>query len=69
MRTLRRDHAVWTSQSILAAVAGTPDAARLRRDGAADVKAFDDALVEAMTLADAIRGGLLKEFPDRSTAG
>jgi hypothetical protein len=43
--------------------------ARLQKDWAADVKAFDDIFVEAMTISDAIAGGLVKKFPDRFTAG
>lgn len=43
--------------------------ARLQKDWAADVKAFDDIFVEAMTISDAISGGIVKMFPDRFTAG
>lgn len=43
--------------------------ARLQEDWAADIKAFDDIFVEAMTIADAIGGGIVKKFPDRFTAG
>lgn len=42
--------------------------ARLQNDWAADVKAFDDIFVEAMTISDALAGGLVKQFPDRFTA-
>lgn len=43
--------------------------ARLQNDWAADVKAFDDIFVEAMTISDALAGGLVRGFPDRFTAG
>lgn len=39
--------------------------ARLTKDWDADVRAFDDILVEAMTIADAISAGILKQFPER----
>ena len=42
--------------------------ARLQKDWLADVKAFDDIFVEAMTIADAISAGIVKKFPDRFTA-
>lgn len=39
--------------------------ARLQKDWAADVKAFDDIFVEINTLADAIGDGIVKQFPAR----
>ena len=39
--------------------------ARLTRDYAADVKAFDDIFTEIMVLADALHYGLVAQFPDR----
>ena len=46
--------------------------ARLTKDWAADVKAFDDIFTEIMVLADALHDGLVAQFPEkfgRSMAG
>jgi hypothetical protein len=46
--------------------------ARLTKDWAADVRAFDDIFTEIMVLADAIHDGLVAQFPEkfgRSMAG
>lgn len=46
--------------------------ARLTKDWAADVRAFDDILTEIMVLADALHDGLVAQFPDKfngSTSG
>jgi hypothetical protein len=39
--------------------------ARLTKDYAADVKAFDDIFTEIMVLADALNDGLVAQFPDK----
>jgi hypothetical protein len=39
--------------------------ARLTRDYAADVKAFDDIFTEIMVLADALHDGLVAQFPEK----
>ena len=39
--------------------------ARLNKDWAADIKAFDDIFNEIMVLADAIFDGLVAQFPDK----
>jgi len=39
--------------------------ARLQKDWAADVKAFDDIFTEAMVIADTLYDGLAAQFPDR----
>ncbi|HET7027872.1 MAG TPA: hypothetical protein VFI28_09290 [Candidatus Limnocylindrales bacterium] len=39
--------------------------ARLTKDWAADVKAFDDIFTEIMVLADALNDGLVAQFPDK----
>jgi hypothetical protein len=39
--------------------------ARLQKDWAADVKAFDDIFNEIMVLADALYDGLAAQFPDK----
>ena len=39
--------------------------ARLEKNWAADVKAFDDILTEIMVLADALYDGLVSQFPDK----
>jgi hypothetical protein len=39
--------------------------ARLTRDYAADVKAFDDIFTEIMVLADTLYDGLVAQFPER----
>ena len=39
--------------------------ARLQKDWAADVKASDDLLAEAMVIADTLYDGLVAQFPDR----
>jgi hypothetical protein len=39
--------------------------ARLTKDWAADVKASDDLLAEAMVIADTLYDGLVAQFPDR----
>jgi hypothetical protein len=44
--------------------------ARLQKNWAADVKASDDLLAEAMVIADTLYDGLVAQFPDRfETAG
>lgn len=42
--------------------------ARLKRDWAADVKAFDDIFTEAMVIADTLADGLALQFPERFEA-
>ena len=42
--------------------------ARLTKDWAADVKASDDLLAEAMVIADTLYDGLVAQFPDRFDA-
>lgn len=42
--------------------------ARLKQDWAADVQAFDDIFVEAMTIADALSDGIVRRFPERFAA-
>ncbi len=37
--------------------------ARLKKDWAADVKAFDDIFTEIMVVADTLASGLAKQFP------
>jgi len=39
--------------------------ARLTKDWAADVKAFDDIFTEIMVLADALNDGLVAQFPEK----
>jgi hypothetical protein len=39
--------------------------ARLNKDWAADVKAFDDIYTEAMVIADTLYDGLVAQFPDK----
>jgi len=39
--------------------------ARLQKDWNADVKAFDEILVEAMTIADALSDGIVRKFPQK----
>ena len=39
--------------------------ARLQQDWAADVRALDDLLTEAMVIADTLHDGLVAQFPDR----
>jgi hypothetical protein len=39
--------------------------ARLEKNWAADVKAFDDIFTEIMVLADALYDGLVSQFPDK----
>jgi hypothetical protein len=39
--------------------------ARLKKDWAADVKAFDDIFTEAMVIADTLANGIQKQFPDK----
>jgi hypothetical protein len=39
--------------------------ARIQKNYAADVKAYDDILAEAMVIADALNDGLVAAFPDR----
>lgn len=43
--------------------------ARLQKDWAADVKAFDDIFTEIMVLADALYDGLVAQFPEKFGAG
>jgi hypothetical protein len=40
-------------------------AARTRHDWSADVAAYDEAYIEARAIADALSGGIVKQFPDR----
>ncbi|MGH2463301.1 MAG: hypothetical protein ACRDFZ_06745 [Candidatus Limnocylindria bacterium] len=42
--------------------------ARLTRDWAADVRAFDDIFTEIMVVADTLYDGLVAQFPDRFAA-
>ena len=42
--------------------------ARLTKDWAADVKAFDDIFTEIMVVADTLHDGLVAQFPDRFAA-
>ena len=39
--------------------------ARLKKDWAADVEAFDQIFTEIMTVADVLSDGIVKQFPDR----
>jgi hypothetical protein len=39
--------------------------ARLRKDWAADVKAFDDIFTEAMVIADTLHDGLAAQYPEK----
>ena len=39
--------------------------ARLQKDWAADVEAFDQIFTEIMTVADVLADGIIKQFPDR----
>ena len=39
--------------------------ARLHRDWAADVDAFDQILTEILTVSDALSDGIIKQFPDK----
>jgi hypothetical protein len=41
--------------------------ARLQKDWAADVKAFDDIFTEIMVLADALYDGIVAQFPEKFT--
>ena len=43
----------------------TEATARLKKDWATDVKAFDDIFTEIMVLADALYDGLVAQFPDK----
>lgn len=42
--------------------------ARLEKDWAGDVVAFDEIFTEVMTLSDALSEGVLKQFPDKFAA-
>jgi hypothetical protein len=42
--------------------------ARLEKDWAGDVVAFDEIFTEIMTLSDALSEGVLKQFPDKFAA-
>ena len=42
--------------------------ARLQKDWAADVDAFDQIFTEIMTVADVLSDGIMKQFPDRFAA-
>jgi hypothetical protein len=42
--------------------------ARLKKDWAADVKAFDDIFTEIVVVADTLANGLAKQFPAKFTA-
>jgi hypothetical protein len=39
--------------------------ARLKKDWKADVQAFDDIFTEINTVADALTGGIMRQFPDK----
>ena len=39
--------------------------ARLQKDWAADVAAFDDIFTEILTMADALTDGIVAQFPER----
>ncbi|HEX2053682.1 MAG TPA: hypothetical protein VHJ78_08170 [Actinomycetota bacterium] len=39
--------------------------ARLTKDWAADIAAYDDIMTEIMTLADSLSSGIVKQFPER----
>jgi hypothetical protein len=39
--------------------------ARLEQDWKGDIAAFDDIMTEILTLADALSGGIVKQFPDQ----
>src|SRR6266446_3348364 len=42
--------------------------ARLQKDWAADVAAFDDIFTEILTMADALTDGIVAQFPERFEA-
>jgi len=39
--------------------------ARLQKDWAADVEAFDQIFTEILTVSDVLADGIVKQFPDR----
>ncbi len=39
--------------------------ARLKKDWASDVRAFDDIYTEILTVSDALADGIIKQFPEK----
>ena len=60
MVDLMKDHLSTTTDEVTA---------RLKKDWAADIKAFDKVYDHILMMSDALTDGIVKQFPDRFGAG